>query len=239
MKKKFIPLFVSALLVSALSSCSLLGYGIGSLIDHGAAHDTVAIFTDISSYTGQRACIHYPDSSIRFATFEDYSDEPSDSYRNDYNKYAASHPASPVFGDTVRMEYHYHDEPVIKYSAPFRGYCPEGIFFGYDKLPFTKFDHIIYPKSLSEPKLKMLIESSSVPIRATLNFRDSAKSFSLTNRDFQNVFVLPHNAPGRWIGLGIGAAADLAIAIWFANLADAGPKPFSFAKAHYNGGVMH
>ena len=236
MNTKYIVLsFVAGILFAGcLSSCwTFIGYGVGAWADNGAAHDTVPIFRNISSYTGQAARIRYP--SIRYATFEDYSDEPADTYRKNYDRYVESHstdPAAIVYGDTVITR-------SFKYKGAFGGYFPEGIFLHDEKIYLDDFATMITRKPISKTDLMTLFESNAIPIRATLNFRDKNNDFALTNRDFQNVFVLPHNAPGRWIGLGIGAAADLAIAIWFANLADAGPKPFSFAKAHYNGGVMH
>lgn len=201
------------LIASALSGCSLIGYGIGTLIDHGGAHDSVGIFTDISDYAGEAVQIRYPDSAIRLATFEGYSDEPADTYRTAYDNYSAIHPEIPAIGDSVTTVYYVSDQFVSRHSGSFSGYFPEGILISNEQIPFKKFQEIVLPKRQSKTELKQLFESNLIPIRATLNFRDQNKNFSLTNRDFQNVFVLPHTASARWLGLGIGSAIDVILIV--------------------------
>ena len=212
MKKIFTLVSLAFAIAAGLSSCSLIGYGIGSVIDNGHAHDTVAIFTDVSSYTGQAAQIHYPDSSVRSAIFQEYSDEPADTYRKRYDEFAAADSSNPTaigFGENVVGEYYASPGFVQKKRGLFNGYYPEGILFADDKMRLRSFDSLFTSKHLSKAALQKSFESNSVPIRATLKFKTSENSFTLTNRDFQNVMILPHSANARWTGLGIGAAFDV------------------------------
>jgi hypothetical protein len=87
MKKTFILFVIGTLLTSSLSSCSVLGYAIGTEIDHGAAHDTVTIFHNIEDNCGQTARIIYRDSSIAVAKFRGYEDEPDFSYRQRFDNF--------------------------------------------------------------------------------------------------------------------------------------------------------
>ncbi len=212
MKKTF-ALFIFAFAVAAgLSSCTLIGYGIGSVIDNGNAHGKVAIFTDIDDYGYQTASIIYPDSSVRYALYIGYSDEPVENYHNAYDTYLKSHSgdsASIPFGKTVVAK-NFIGDNVTKYSGLFGGYYPEGMLIDDEKLNFGKFDSLISPKHLSAAQLKAAFESNTIPIRATLNFQTEGNKFSLTNRDFQNVMIMPHSTYARWHGLLIGVMLDIA-----------------------------
>jgi hypothetical protein len=234
MRFTILTIFIFSVLAECLSSCwTFVGYGVGALADNGSAHDTVPIFRNISSYTGQAAYIQYHDSSTRLVTFEDYSDEPERSYRNDYDRYLKSDPSNPAainFGDSIFTD-GWMDKGV------FEGYYPEGILLHREKLRFSYFKTMILPKRFSRIELQKLYESNSIPIRGFLNFQDKDSDITLTNRDFKNVFILPHNAPGRWIGLGIGAALDAAVIIWIAYWnSPAHGGQGSFANTHYVGG---
>ena len=213
MKKIFTLITLAFTITAGLSSCTLIGYGIGTTIDHGSAHGTVAVFSDIDDYSWEKARIIYPDSSVRYATYVGYSDEPVGNYRNAFETYLKLHSGDTLslpIGKTVITE-NFIGDNVTKYSGLFDGYYPEGIMVNGEKLNLKQFDGITSPIHLSRAQLKVAFESNTIPIRATLNFQTRENSFSLTNRDFKNVMILPHSTYGRWIGLGIGAVLDFVI----------------------------
>ena len=231
-KRIIIPILICIFFAGSFSGCSLIGLGIGSLIDSGNAHDgVVPIFPNIDDCKGQSATIRYHDS-IAYVTFIGYSDEPADRYKKSYDDYFKLHPscsAAISLGDTVVTE-------SLSFTGAFGGYFPEGIILSGKRYYFRKFDDIISPKSLSKAELRSLFELNSVPIKAILNFNDRGRDFSLTNRDFENVMIT-YNKSGnaKWIGLGIGAAIDVAYVIWVATLV--GHSGGSFAKAQYVGSI--
>src|ERR1017187_7065571 len=124
------------LAIAAISAegCSLIGYAIGSRIDddHKVSHDTTAAFTqplfgDIGDNTGMFARIQYNDSTVRYASFEGYTDEPDSAYRARWNSFLRMHPNSPEpfkFGDSIIAGKGNDDH---KYVGQFTGYSLDGI----------------------------------------------------------------------------------------------------------------
>ena len=102
----------------------------------------------------------------------------------------------------------------IRDSGRFEGYFPDDILLGYENIDFHYIKDIINVHSgyrLTKSELDTLFETNAIPIRGRLRFSSKEKNYNLTNSDFKNVTIMPHSAPGRWIGLAIGAAIDAGV----------------------------
>ena len=229
-----IILFFCWFLSACLSGCTLIGFGIGAVVDSNAKHDLVPIFSDIENNSGKKARILYGDSSCT-ATFLWYSDETEDHYRRDYENFVklhSSNPAAITFGDTIITG-------KSGSTGVFTGYYPEGILLSGKEYSLSKFDNIIAPKFTSKDILVKQFELNNIPIRGLLSFRDNFDNkFYLTNRDFRNVFIKSGNPSWKWIGLGVGALLDAAFVIWIGYYnSPAHGGNGSFAKIHYSGSL--
>src|ERR1017187_9119862 len=125
------------LAIAAISAegCTLVGYGIGSLIETGYSHDTTQAFTkplfrDVNDNTGRFARIQYNDSTVRFATFNGYTDEPDSAYRTRWDSFTDKYPITSKMlpfkiGDSVELN---KDSWLNKKAGMFEAYLPEGIY---------------------------------------------------------------------------------------------------------------
>jgi hypothetical protein len=228
-KSFFLILFCGAILASLLSSCAtVVGYYVGSTL---GTHDSVAVFPDIDAVKNKRVRINYNDTTIRYAHYEGYDDEPAGQYHERYMAFMHAHPdndesislGSPIAISTVFRK--------ARKSNLFAGYFPEGILLDSEQHGSKVFldeiktiSRIDSGKELSHTDVMTMFTSNTIPIRGKFNFYyydefQNKRQFSLVNTDFQNAFTAGRSSPWRWVGAAVGLPVDIVLlGLVFKNL---------------------
>ncbi len=225
------------LAIAAFSAegCTFLLSSIGASIDNindyaNWRSDTTAaftkpIFSDVNSNTKRFARIRYNDSTVHYATFEGYTDEPDSEYRERWTSFETKPRSSRVIplqiGDSI--------ETLLKgyeyFTGQFRGFTPDGIAMSASQkgvvqdLPVSGMSYFHVNGNVNSlTELKSTLDSNNVPVKAILHFSDQQKLFTLTNTDFYNTTFIEKSNTGQTIGLVIGVLIDIGIVVFIAEL---------------------
>lgn len=243
---KFYLLFLASFgFILTLSSCSVIGYGIGTAIEPSSSHDTVPIFRNIDDYKGQEAKIQLADS-VCFATFDDYHGEDPREYASRYADFSSTKPKSEIMiepGKYIKAEKNISPLLILspialfievvnsRHSGSFSGYAPDGIILDGNVLKLSKFDEFRTTQKISKDLLLSSYESNSVPIEGWIHFHTKTEEFDLKNSDFTNTYILPHRSYARWVGMVIGLVVDAFVIDYVIN-----HPPNLFSNWNWSGG---
>jgi hypothetical protein len=227
--KQFHTIYLFLLLTIAVISaegCSLVGYGIGSLI-RSNSHDTTEVFNkplfrDVNDNTGRFARIQYDDTTVRYATFNGYTNESDTSYHARCASFIDKHSNSFLMPFKIGNWVDITEDNVIHQSGRFKAYTPEGLDIELTNneqsthLPYSRLTYAgVSGQWNSLAATQSALDANAVPVKAILHFTGNQTQFTATNSDFYNATFIENNS-GKWVGLAIGAVIDIAVIVFAA-----------------------
>ncbi len=224
----FLPLFFAPV----LSACSLIGFGIGALVDSRARNASVYTKDGLDSLqSSTRVNVVLEDSSVLLGDYKSLSPEPLEEYRPRYLEYrssAASYLVLPQLGDTLRFIVHSTAGPQKEIRGLFQGFSPGTICI--ERLPekgpkyaaniLIGYVDTLYSQGALFADLRLLqdaVVQDHVPfVQKVLRLEQKDRVVSIPLTGIQRVDVI-HSYNAKWYGLGVGAVLDALMVYSFAT----------------------
>jgi hypothetical protein len=198
-----------------VSGCSLIGYGIGSLIDNSrATHyhtSTAREFFAVSP--GTPVVLHLRDSTTVAGRYRGWRDLPDSVYAPRYEAWRASLPESarpPRLGEDVVLADRHR-----KYHGAFAGFGlytvrleltrRDFVEHAFDDLASARIEH---GRTFGFDSAAAAIETGRLPMRAELTIAGRDSTYHIDGSTIATV-TLPVGKHARQVGLAVGVFADV------------------------------
>ena len=221
---------------TGLSGCSLIGFGTGALID-GGKQDTENLNTGeaMKLDKGDELRIVLVDSTTVKGTYNGVTLCDSETYAKQYTDFLKSRHADdtpfPALGDTLLLDTKTSES---SNRLLFRGFRPGLVrlqYTGspfYTNIPFSQFTALENRDSvkLEAGMLERMDNAGQLPNDVSLVVQTNGDTMRVPLNDIDHCEkAVSKNA--RWIGLGVGLAADVAAVVAISNIKFFGKGLFS------------
>ena len=203
--------------ISGLCGCSLIGLGIGALVDGGKPDsETIRVGAAMDLKAGDEIRIALVDSTVVEGVYKESALLDSATYARRYAGFLAGAGAGvavPLLGDTLFL---HTKTGRLPYRYVFRGFGIGSMkLLWLDKSQTTTIA-LSYPKQLERSDGTMfdpaMLERMRLPTDVLLVVRTATGTARVPVDDIAQI-DRPNSTNSKWIGLGMGAAADIIIIV--------------------------